>query len=155
MTPSQPGVPRPTTGSAITTSGPVTATRVAAAKGEPPLKDVLVELWQNTEKLVRQELALATAELELKAQKLKAEVAASALGAGLCFAAALALVASVILLLALIMPAWLAAFLTSSAAGGIGFGLLKTSRPSMSDVTPERTLQNLEKDLQTFTEPSK
>ena len=29
---------------------------------EPPLKDVLVELWQNIEKLVRQELALASAQ---------------------------------------------------------------------------------------------
>jgi hypothetical protein len=122
---------------------------------EPPLKDVLVELWQNTETLVRQEIALASAELDVKAQKLKTEIAASAVGAGLMIAGALALVAAVILLLALAMPAWVAALITSAATAGGGYALLKAKRPSISDATPRRTLQSLEKDVQTFTEATK
>lgn len=122
---------------------------------EPPLKDVLVELWENTEKLVRQELALASAELDAKAQKLKTEVAASALGAGLIVAGALSLVAAVILLLALAMPAWVAALLTSAVTAGGGYALLKAKRPSMADVTPQRSLQSLKKDVQTFTESTR
>jgi len=138
------GVPRPQAHGSLVSPG-----------SEPPLEDVLVELWQNTEKLVRQELALASAELDVKAQKLKTEVAASALGVGLIVAGALALVAAVILLLALVMPAWVAALLTSAATAGSGYALLKAKRPSMADVTPQRTLQSLKKDVQTFTEPTK
>jgi hypothetical protein len=127
---------------------------VASDDKDPPLKDVLVELWENTEKLIRQELALASAELELKAHKLKAEIAASAIGAALMFAGALALVAGIILLLELTMPAWLAALVTSAAALAGGFVLLKTRHPSLADLTPDRTMRSVKKDLHTFKEAS-
>jgi Putative Actinobacterial Holin-X, holin superfamily III len=122
---------------------------------EPPLKDVLVELWHNLEKLVRQEIALASAELDVKAQKLKADAAQAAIGAGLLLAGALALVAAVILLLDLVMAAWLAALITGGVAAGVGFGLVKANKPSPADVVPERSLQNIQKDLQTFRESTK
>lgn len=122
---------------------------------DAPLKDVLVELWQNMEKLMRQELALASAEIDLKAQKLKKELTASAIGAALLLAGSLALVAALILLLALAMPAWIAALITGGVTGGIGFGLIRARRPSIADVAPQRALHSLKKDLQTFTEPTK
>jgi hypothetical protein len=128
---------------------------VGPTGNEPPLKDVLVELWQNLEKLVRQEIALASAELDSKAQKLKGELTGAAIGAALMLAGALALIASLILLLALIMPAWAASLITGGAAAAAGFALVKTNTPSAGDVTPDRTLQNLKKDLQTFTESTK
>jgi hypothetical protein len=121
---------------------------------DPPIKDVLVELWQNIEKLMRQELALASAELDLKTQRLKRDAAAFGAGAGMILAGALALVAAIILLLAQVMPAWVAALLTSAATTGIGFGLL-SKRPSMSELTPDRTLGNIKKDAQIFTEARK
>src|SRR5687768_4213024 len=83
-----------------------------AAGAEPPLKEVLVELWQNLEKLVRQEIALAGAELDVKAQRLKTELTAVAIGAALLLAGSLALVATIILVLALVMPAWTASLIT-------------------------------------------
>jgi cytochrome c-type biogenesis protein CcmH/NrfG len=128
---------------------------VGQAGGEAPLKDVLVELWQNLEKLVRQEMALASAEIDVKVQKLKTELAAVAIGAGLMMAGALALVATVILLLALVMPAWTASLITGALSVGAGFGLVKAKKPTAADVTPERTIQNLKKDIQTFTESTK
>jgi uncharacterized membrane protein YqjE len=118
---------------------------------DPPLKDVLVELWQNIEKLLRQELALASAELDLKAQRLKREAAAFGAGAGLILAGLFALVATIILLLSSVMPAWVAALVTSAATTGVGFALLQ-KRPSAGELTPERTLQNIKKDVQIFTE---
>jgi len=126
-----------------------------APGADPPLKDVLVELWQNMEKLVRQEVALATAELDLKAQRLKTELAAAAIGAALLFAGGLTLVATVVLLLDLVMPAWAAALITGSVAAGAGFGLIKSKKPSLADIKPERSIRSLEKDFHTFTEPSK
>jgi cytochrome c-type biogenesis protein CcmH/NrfG len=128
---------------------------VGSPGSDPPLKDVLVELWQNLEKLVRQEIALAGAELDIKAQRLKGEVAGAAIGAGLMLAGALALVAAVILMLALFMPAWTASLITGAVAAGAGFGLVKAKKPTAADVTPERTIANLKKDLRTFTESTK
>lgn len=161
----QPGVPRPLPDRPLTpapgsvSSGSVVTAPVVSASSmsnhEPALKDVLVELWQNVEKLLRQEVALASAEFEIKAQKLKAEIAASAVGAGLVLAGTLALVAAVILILALFMPAWLAALLTSGVTIGGGVVLLKAKQPSLADIKPERTLHSIEKDLQTFTESRK
>ena len=89
------------------------------AAHEPPLKDVLVELWQNTEKLVRQEIALTSAELDVKAQRLKTEATGAAIGAGLLLAGALALVAAIILLLDLFLPAWLDALITGGPPSGL------------------------------------
>jgi hypothetical protein len=121
---------------------------------EPPLKDVLVELWQNIEKLLRQELALASAELDMKTHRLKREAASFGAGAGMILAGVFALVAAIILLLSQVMPAWVAALLTSAGTTAVGFALL-SKRPSMSELTPDRTLQNIKKDVQTFTEARK
>jgi hypothetical protein len=120
-----------------------------------PLKEVLVELWQNTEKLVRQEITLASAELDVKTKKLKAEVAAAAVGAGLLLCGALALVTAVIALLALAMPVWLAALLVGVVATGGGFVLIKTNKPNLPELVPQRTIQSLERDVQTFRESTK
>lgn len=134
---------------------PASAPALARAGEEPPLQDVLVELWHNLEKLVRQEVALAGAELDAKAQKLRAELSAMAIGAGLLLAGALTLVAAVVLILALFMPAWLAALLTGAAAAAGGFALIKSNKPTAADVVPERTIQNLKKDLRTLEESTK
>lgn len=119
-----------------------------------PIGHVLSDLWENTEKLLRQELALAKSELDFKAQRFKRELVAAGAGAGLLLAGALALVASVILLLSEVLEPWLAALITSAGALGVGFVLLK-KRPSPAELTPTRTLQNLEKDVQTFKEATK
>jgi uncharacterized membrane protein YqjE len=121
-------------------------------RSEPPLQDTLVDLWENISKLLQQEIALAKVELGEKAQRLKAELLGSIAGAALLLAGLLAVVAAVILLLARVMPDWLAALLTGVAAGGGGYLLLAKLRPSVADITPERTAQNLKKDIQTFTE---
>lgn len=128
---------------------------LAPAAHEPPLKDVLVELWHNLEKLVRQEIALASAEIDVKAQRLKTEATGVAIGAGLLLAGALALVAAVILLLDLFLPAWLAALITGGVAAASGFTLVKTKKPTAADIVPERTIHSLGKDLETFTESTK
>ncbi|HWO12089.1 MAG TPA: phage holin family protein [Polyangiaceae bacterium] len=142
-------LPRPVTppGTAASASG---AHRIGTA--DPPLQEVLVELWQNVEKLMRQEVALARAELEAKGAKLKAELIASATGALLALASVFARVATVILLLSEVMPPWLAALITSVATAGAAYLLLAKGKPSVADVTPQRTLRSVKKDIQTFRE---
>lgn len=126
-----------------------------SADSEPPLKDVLVELWQNIEHLLRQELALASAELDAKTGRLKKELTAMAIGGGLALAGTLALVAALILLLDLVMAAWLAALLTGAAGVTAGVLLLKSHQPSARELTPERTIQNVKQDVQSFREATK
>jgi hypothetical protein len=121
---------------------------------EPPLKEVLVELWENLEKLMRQELALASAELDLKAQQLKRDATAFGAGAGLLLVGALALVAALILLLSQIMPAWVAALITGGTTVGIGFALLQ-KRPNIAALKPNRTLESIQKDVQILREARK
>lgn len=125
-------------------------------EGEPAFRDVVVDLWQNTEKLVRQEMALASAELDVKAQKLKTDVGAMAIGGAVLHAALLAFVAAVILLLANVMDAWLAALIVAVAAAGTGYLLIKKHQNiSAKDVTPTRTIGSIQQDMQTFKEALK
>lgn len=121
---------------------------------EPAFKDVVVELWQNVEKLMRQQLALASAELDVKAQQLKREVAAFGAAAGMILAGVFALVAGIILLLSLAMPAWVAALAVGATLTGGGVMLLQR-RPPVSELSPDRTLQSIKKDVQIFTEVRK
>jgi hypothetical protein len=140
-------VPTPPRPAASATSG---EHRIGA--GDPPLQEVLVELWQNVEKLMRQEVALARVELEAKAAKLKTDLIASAAGALLALASVFALVATVILLLSEVVQPWLAALITSAATAGAAYLLLAKGKPSVADVTPERTMESVKKDIQTFRE---
>jgi hypothetical protein len=146
-----PATPAPAANAVASLSGAASVPR-PERRSDPPLQDTLVDLWENLSKLVQQEIALAKTEVGEKAQRLKAELLGSVAGAALLLAGLLALVAAVILLLANVMPGWLAALLTGAVAGGSGYGLIATRRPSLADITPERTLQNLKKDVQTFTE---
>lgn len=121
-------------------------------RSDPPLQETLVDLWEHLSKLVQQEIALAKAEVGEKTQRLKAELLGAVTGAVLLLAGLLALVAAVILLLANVMLPWLAALVTGVVVGGVGYSLLARQRPSATELKPERTLQNLKKDIQTFTE---
>jgi hypothetical protein len=134
---------------------PATASGASAPGAEVPLKDVLVELWQNIEKLLRQEVALARTEIETKAHKLQAHLVGSAAGAVLVLCSVLSLVATIILLLSEVMRPWLAALITSGVTAAVGYALLKKASPRAADVTPERTIENVKKDLQTFREAGK
>ena len=131
------------------------STRASAPSAEPPLKEVLVELWRNTETLVRQEIQLARTELDVKTRKLKTELVAAAIAGGLMLCGVLSLVAALILLLALAIPAWAAALAVGLVASGAGYALLQAKEPHPGELVPERTLQNLQRDVQTFKESTK
>jgi hypothetical protein len=137
------------------TRGIPPSARSGAPGTEQPLKEVLVELWENTEKLVRQEIQLARTELDVKTRKLKTEIVAAAIAGGLLLCGVLSLVAAIILLLALAIPAWAAALVVGVVAVGGGYALLQAKKPNPSELIPERTLQNLERDVQTFRESTK
>ena len=101
-----------------------------------PIGVIVTDLWEKTETLVRQEMRLGIAEaeekvnalkveLEGKAQQLKLELVAKAIGGMVAFSGLLSIVAGIVALLALTMAAWLAALLVGAALALGGAVLLR------------------------------
>ena len=134
---------------------PVGREQLPLSSHETPLKEVLVDLWHNLEALVRQEIALARVEIDAKAHTLAKEVKTAAIGGGLVLVGVMALTAAAILILHLVMAAWLAALLTGSVMTAAGTVLLARRPPSLTALEPERTIQNVKKDIQSFGEATK
>jgi hypothetical protein len=130
---------------------------VVGESTERPLRELLPELWENSEKLVRQEFELALSELDQRVDKAKTALLGAAVGGAVLYAGVLAWVAAAILLLAEIMVLWLAALIVGAVAVGGGVVLLQKAK---KDVKPEnlkleRTAQNIRRDVQTFEEAVK
>jgi hypothetical protein len=141
------------------------------AYDERPVGVVVTDLWEKAETLVRQEMRLGIAEAEekvdlLKADlderitKLKLELAAKAVGGAVAVGGALAVVAAVVLLLAQVMPPWLAALLTGIVFGGLGFVLLRRkvdlpSLPPAAELMPQRTVNTVKTDIKAIEEASR
>jgi hypothetical protein len=116
-----------------------------------PVGDLIKELSEQTGTLVRQELALAKAEMSEKGR-----VAAS--GAGLFGAAGLlallaagALTACLIAALDLAMPTWLAAVLVALVYGVAAALLARTGRERVKAAAPpkpEQTVETIQEDVQ-------
>jgi hypothetical protein len=137
---------------------------------ERAIGQVVTDLWEKAETLVRQEMRLGIAEAEekvdlLKAEldgrlaKMKLEIAVKAIGGGVATGGALALVACIVLLLSQVMVPWVAALVTGAVITGIGIALLKRKvelprPPSAADLTPQRTIANIKADTQAIEEAS-
>jgi hypothetical protein len=138
---------------------------------ERALGDIVVDLWEKAETLIRQEMRLGLTEaeekvdvlkteLEAKVGKLKLELAAKALGACVLFAGLLALVASITLLLARAVTPWVAALIVGLAVSALGVALLQRAMrlpdaPKPSELVPRRTIESVKQDVHTITEATK
>jgi hypothetical protein len=122
-----------------------------------PLRELLTELWENSEKLVRQELSLALAELDGRIDQTKAALASAAIGGAIAYAGVLALVVAMILLLAEAMAPWLAALIVGVAAAGGGALLLRNAKKNVEPdkLKLDRTARSVRRDVQTFQEAVK
>lgn len=113
------------------------------------LAALLRDLSNDSVHLIRQEAQLFRAET---AQKLtQAQRSAIVLGAGgvIALMGALALVASLILLLALAIPAWLSALLVGAAlvAGGVVALVMGKNRLASERLAPTKTLDSVKRDV--------
>jgi uncharacterized membrane protein YqjE len=123
--------------------------------GEPTTGELVSQLSQQTSRLVRDEVALAKVELAEKAKHV-------GLGAGLFSGAGVlalygvgALVATLILALAEVLPAWLAALIVTVvlfAVAGVAALLGKRQVAEGTPVAPEQTIENVKQDLDTVKE---
>lgn len=91
-----------------------------SANNQRELGAIVADVWENAEKLVRQELELALAEVDRRVDKLKIGVTTAAIGGAVLYAGILTLLAAVVLGLATVMAPWLAALIVGGVVTGIG-----------------------------------
>lgn len=123
--------------------------------GDPTTGELVRQLSEQTARLVRDELALAKVEMTEKAKHV-------GLGAGLFGGAGVlalygvgALVATVILALAEVLPAWLAALIVTVVLFAVAGVATLSGKRQVNDgtpVAPEQTIANVKQDVETVKE---
>lgn len=107
---------------------------------------IVADVWENAEKLVRQELELGLAEIDRRVQKLKLATASAAIGGAVLYGGVLVLLAAMVLGLSNVMAPWLAALIVGVVVTGIGaamsgLGKKKATEAVESDEHLHRTTE--------------
>jgi len=119
-------------------------------KEEKSLGDLFSELATETSTLVRQEVALAQTELTQKATRVGKNVGYLAVGGFVAYAAMLAVLAGIIMVLGLVIPVWLSAIIVGLVVGGIGYFLISSALAELrkTDPVPRDTVETIKEDAQ-------
>jgi VIT1/CCC1 family predicted Fe2+/Mn2+ transporter len=119
-----------------------------SVSGEREVGAIVADMWENGEKLARQEIALGLAELQVRADKLKKSLLDGAIMGAIYNAGAMVLLAAIVLGLSEVMAPWLAALLVAVAALGTGYYLQtrakKLAIEAVADANNPRTQQTVE-----------
>lgn len=113
-----------------------------------PLGDLFSDLASEMSNLVRQEVELAKVEVSQKAKYVGRNVGYLVVGGAVAYAAMLAVIAAIIMLLDKVMPNWGAALLVGVLVGGIGWLLIGKALSALqqADITPRQTVETLKED---------
>jgi cytochrome c-type biogenesis protein CcmH/NrfG len=123
---------------------------------ERPFGQLLSDLWQDTQALVRQEFRLASAEVESKIEQTKTDAMKAAMGVGAVYAGVLALVAALVLFVAKFVAPWVSALIVGVAVLGLGYALMRSGKDiSARRLKPERSVTNLREDVRTLREATR
>jgi hypothetical protein len=114
---------------------------------------LLRRLTEELSTLLRQELALATAEISRSLRLMLGGAASVAAGGAVLYAGLLAMLAAAILGLATVLQPWLATLVIGAAVAIIGVVLVVAGVRSLdpSTLKPSRTAQSLRKDKDVIT----
>ena len=121
---------------------------------EPSVADLVDRLTEQTSRLVRDELRLARAEYTEKAKQGGTVAGLFGAGAVLAWFGVGTLLATLILVLALFLPAWAAAAIVTAVvfvAAGIAALVGKKKSEGLTPV-PERTVETVRRDADVITE---
>jgi uncharacterized membrane protein YqjE len=113
-----------------------------------PLGDLFGDLAAEMSNLVRQEVALARVEISQKAKYAGRNIGYLVVGGAVAYAALLAVLAALIMLLDKVMPAWGAALLVGVVVAAIGWLLVGKAMSALQqmEVTPRETVETLKED---------
>ena len=114
---------------------------------------LLRRLTDELATLLRQELALATAEISRSMRVMLAAAASLAAGGAVLFAGFLVLLAAAVLGLAIVLRPWLAALVIGAAVTLVGIVLVSVGVRSLdpSTLKPSRTAESLRRDKDVIT----
>lgn len=113
-----------------------------------PLGDLFGDLASEVSELVRKEVALAKLEVGQKAKYVGRNVGYLVVGGAVAYAAMLAIIAAIVMLLAKVMPHWGAALLVGGVVAVVGWLLVGKALSALqqTDMTPEQTVETLRED---------
>lgn len=113
-----------------------------------PLGDLFSDLATEMSNLVRQEVALAKVEVSQKAKYIGRNVGYLVVGGAVAYAAMLAFITAIIMLLAKVMPNWGATLLVGVLVAGVSWLLIGKALSALqqADVTPRQTVETLKED---------
>jgi drug/metabolite transporter (DMT)-like permease len=113
-----------------------------------PLGDLFSDLAGAMSELLRKEVALAKLEVAQKAKYVGKNVGYLVIGGAVAYAAMLAVLAAIVMLLDKVMPNWGAALLVGIVVGAVGWLLISKARAALqaTDVTPQQTVETLKED---------
>ena len=117
-------------------------------KEERSLGDLFADLASDTGTLIRQEVALAQAEMTHKATQIGKNVGFLVAGGAVAYAAALAMIAGIVILLARFMPAWAAAIVVGLVIGVAAYFVITSAlaRLRSVDPVPRNTVETIKED---------
>jgi len=118
------------------------------SRDDRSLGELFSELSRQTSTLIRQEVALAKAEIKEKGSEVGKDVGMMAAGGLLAYAGLLALIATIIIILAEFMDWWLSALIVSIVVLGIGGMLVQRGMSALkqANMKPEQTIETLKED---------
>ncbi|HYI13808.1 MAG TPA: phage holin family protein [Thermomicrobiales bacterium] len=118
------------------------------SRDDRSLGELFSELSRQTSTLIRQEIALAKVEMKQKGAEVGKDVGMMAAGGALAYAGLLALIATVIIVLAEFIPWWLSALIVSLVVLGIGGLLVQRGMSALkqTSMAPEQTIETLKED---------
>jgi predicted phage tail protein len=120
------------------------------AKEERSIGELFSELAGETGTLVRQEVALAQAEITKKATDVGKNVGFLVIGGAIGYAALLAILAAIIIGLSVWIPAWASALIVGAMVGIVGFLMISSALTALkkTDIAPNETVKSLKEDAQ-------
>jgi uncharacterized membrane protein YqjE len=118
------------------------------SRDDRSLGELFSELSRQTSTLIRQEVALAKVEMKQKGAEVGKDVGMMAAGGALAYAGLLALIATVIIVLAEFIPWWLSALIVSLVVLGVGGMLIQRGMSALkqTSMAPEQTIETLKED---------
>jgi VIT1/CCC1 family predicted Fe2+/Mn2+ transporter len=111
-----------------------------------PLADLLRDLVQEGQGLLREEVRLAKAEIRAEAKKATKGAAELGAGGAVLYAALLLLGVALILLGDLFLPAWAAALIVTAIYAIAGLVLLGRGKEDLRRADPARAVENVKED---------
>lgn len=129
----------------------------SAFGGDASIGTLIGDLLRDTNRLVKDEIRLAKAEVSSKVDQAKGGATSIAVGGALALLGLIFVCLSIVYALSLALPGWAAALIVGGVILVIGLVMVKSGQSKLNahNLAPTRTQENLQRDAQTYKEATK